>query len=73
MAVATQPTGGLAVPIGGETFAPFSLFVHGTASTVSVSLLGYAVSSARRRLRRALRGHGLIAPRDSRPGPPPVR
>lgn len=73
MQLVSQPTTGLAVPLGGESFAPFSLFVHGTASTVSVSLLGYAVSSARRRLRRALRGHGLLAPRAPRPGPPTVR
>jgi hypothetical protein len=73
MQVPTVPTGSLAVAIEGETFAPFSLFVHGTASTVAVSLLGYAVSSARRKLRRALRGHGIVAPRDPRPGPPSVR
>jgi hypothetical protein len=73
MQVVAQPTSGLAVPIDAESFAPFSLFVHGTASTVSVSLLGYAVSSARRRLRRALRGHGLLSPRALRPGPPSVR
>ncbi len=73
MQVVAQPTSGLAVPIDAESFAPFSLFVHGTASTVSVSLLGYAVSSARRRLRRALRGHGLLSPRAPRPGPPSVR
>ncbi len=70
MQVVAQPASGLAMPLEGESFAPFSLFVHGTASTVSVSLLGYAVSSARRRLRRALRGHGLLAPREPRPGPP---
>lgn len=73
MQAVAPPTGSLAVAIEGETFAPFSLFVHGTASTVAVSLLGYAVSSARRKLRRALRGHGLVAPRDPRPGPPSVR
>ncbi len=73
MTVTMTPTDALAVPLAGESFAPFSLFVHGTASTVAVSLLGYAVSSARRRLRRALRGHGLMAPRDPRPGSPTAR
>lgn len=67
------PTGALAVAVPGEAFAPFSLFMHGTASTVAVSLLGYAVSSGRRRLRRALRSQGLMPPRESRPGSPPVR
>lgn len=67
------PTGSLAVAVPGEAFAPFSLFMHGTASTVAVSLLGYAVSSGRRRLRRALRSQGLMPPRESRPGSPPVR
>ncbi len=67
MAVATQPTGALAVPMNGDGFAPFSLFVHGTAATVGVSLLGYAVSSARRRLRRRMREQGWVpAARDPR-------
>jgi len=35
--------------------APFSLFAHGTASTIAVALLAYAFQSARRRLRRARR------------------
>ena len=35
--------------------APFSLFVHGTASTIAVALLAYAFQSARRRIRRAAR------------------
>jgi hypothetical protein len=35
--------------------APFSLFAHGTASTISISLLAYAVVTGRRRLRRRLR------------------
>lgn len=71
--MAAAPTSsGLAVPVGGgDGFAPFSLFVHGTAATVAVSLLGYAASSARRRLRRALRGRGVLpATRAPRPGPP---
>lgn len=35
--------------------APFSLFAHGTASTIAVALLAYAFQSARRRLRRVRR------------------
>lgn len=35
--------------------APFSMFAHGTASTICVSLLAYAVVTGRRRLRRRLR------------------
>lgn len=35
--------------------APFSLFAHGTASTVAVALLAYAFQSARRRIRRVRR------------------
>jgi hypothetical protein len=71
MAVVTQPTGALAVPLEGEGFAPFSLFVHGTAATVGVGLLGYAISSARRRLRRRMREQGWIPARGSRQDPPP--
>jgi hypothetical protein len=37
------------------TLAPFSLFAHGTASTISISLLAYAVVSGRRRKRRRVR------------------
>jgi len=76
MATPATPTGALPVELGNGGFAPFSLFVHGTASTVAISLLGYAVSSARRRLRRTLRERGLMpATRDSRPKkvPPTVR
>ncbi|MDQ8164663.1 MAG: hypothetical protein P3A28_02760 [Gemmatimonadota bacterium] len=43
----------LAPPASGV--APFSLFAHGTASTISISLLAYAVVTGRRRLRRRLR------------------
>ena len=71
MAVATQPTGALAVPLEGGGFAPFSLFVHGTAATVGVSLLGYAISSARRRLHRRMREQGWLPARESRQDPPP--
>ena len=73
MAVASQPTGALAVPMHGDGFAPFSLFVHGTAATIGVSLMGYAVSSARRRLRRRMREQGWVPARDPRkeqPKPP---
>lgn len=38
-----------------SSLAPFSLFAHGTASTIAISLLAYAVVSGRRRLRRRLR------------------
>jgi hypothetical protein len=67
-----QPQG--ALPVGVEDgFAPFSLFVHGTASTVSISLLAYAMSSARRRLRRRLRERGILSPREPRqPSVPPT-
>lgn len=48
--------------------APFSLFAHGTASTVAVALLAYALQSARRRIKRARRareseGHSSRRPR----------
>ncbi len=74
MEVMAQPQG--AIPMGDTAgFAPFSLFVHGAASTVCVSLLAYAVASARRRLRRRLRDAGLMRTRESpQPTiPPPVR
>ena len=53
-----------------QTLAPFSLFAHGTASTVAISLLAYAVVSGRRRKRRRLRE---IAMQEMRTNPPPVR
>jgi hypothetical protein len=34
---------------------PFSLFAHGTASTIAVALLAYVFQSARRRIKRARR------------------
>jgi hypothetical protein len=46
-------TGPIAPPP--STLAPFSLFAHGTASTIAISLLAYAVVSGRRRFRRRLR------------------
>jgi hypothetical protein len=48
-----------------QTLAPFSLFAHGTASTIAISLLAYAVVSARRRKRRRLREDALHS---GRPG-----
>jgi peptidoglycan/LPS O-acetylase OafA/YrhL len=45
------------------TLAPFSLFAHGTASTIAISLLAYAVVSGRRRKRRRLREEALRDPR----------
>lgn len=38
-----------------SSLAPFSLFAHGTASTIAISLLAYAVVLGRRRLRRRMR------------------
>jgi hypothetical protein len=72
METLVQPQG--ALPVGEQGgFAPFSLFVHGTASTICVSLLAYSVTSARRRLRRKLRDAGLLGAREPRqPLPPPV-
>ncbi|MFI5310737.1 MAG: hypothetical protein ACHQQ3_05860 [Gemmatimonadales bacterium] len=49
-----------------SSLAPFSLFAHGTASTLAISLLAYAVVSGRRRLRRRLREQAL-------PGSGPAR
>lgn len=52
-----------------QTLAPFSLFAHGTASTIAISLLAYAVVSGRRRKRRRQRDEALQAvPRASPPG-----
>ena len=49
-----------------DGFAPFSLFAHGTASTVAVALLTYAFQSARRRIRRARRLRDFDDHRSSR-------
>lgn len=43
------------VVAAGASLAPFSLFVHGVGSTISISLLAYAITTGRRRLRRRLR------------------
>jgi hypothetical protein len=53
-----------------QTLAPFSLFAHGTASTIAISLLAYAVVSGRRRKRRQLREEAV---QEMRTNPPPVR
>lgn len=66
METAAVPHAGMAIPTGEEGFAPFSLFVHGTASTIGVAMMAYAVVTARRRLRRRLREKGLLPPRESR-------
>lgn len=51
----------LAPPVPG--FAPFSLFAHGTASTVAISLLAYSVVTGRRRLRRRMREEAALRER----------
>ena len=53
-----------------QTLAPFSLFAHGTASTIAISLLAYAVVSGRRRKRRRQREEAM---QEMRTNPPPVR
>jgi hypothetical protein len=48
-------TGPTRAPMTSAGIAPFSLFAHGTASTIAVALLAYAFQSVRRRLRRSRR------------------
>lgn len=43
---------------------PFSLFAHGMASTLAISLLAYAVVSGRRRVRRRVRDDALTESRN---------
>ena len=43
------------IDMGQSSIAPFSLFAHGVASTIAISLLAYSVVLGRRRLRRRLR------------------
>ena len=54
--------------------APFSLFAHGTASTISISLLAYAIVTGRRRVRRRMREEarllGLAGSSPRHPGAP---
>lgn len=66
---AAMPHAGMPLP-SDEGFAPFSLFVHGTASTLGVSLMAYAVVTVRRRLRRKLREKGILPPREPRKSQP---
>ena len=49
----------MAAPVAGV--APFSLFAHGTASTIAIGLLAYAVASGRRRVRRRMREEARLA------------
>lgn len=72
MESAAVPHAGLPLPVADEGFAPFSLFVHGTAATVAVALTAYAIVTARRRLRRRLREKGILPPREPRPKGPPL-
>jgi len=53
----------VAVPVSG--IAPFSLFAHGIASTVAISLLAYSLVTGRRRLRRRLREEAVMRERMS--------
>lgn len=69
METIAAPHAGMALP-GDAGFAPFSLFVHGTASTLAVSMMAYAVVTARRRLRRRLREAGILPPREPRKSQP---
>ena len=48
-------TGPAAPRVGPDDVAPFSVFAHGTASTIAVALLTYALQAVRRRIRRARR------------------
>lgn len=52
-------TGPTTPRVGADDVAPFSVFAHGTASTVAVALLTYAFQSARRRIRRARRSRDV--------------
>lgn len=51
----------MAAPPSG--IAPFSLFAHGTASTIAISLMAYAVVTGRRRLRRRMREEAAMRER----------
>jgi hypothetical protein len=51
--------------------APFSLFAHGTASTIAVALLTYAFQSVRRRVKRARRTRDLGEHRSRHSGASP--
>jgi hypothetical protein len=43
-----------------SSLAPFSLFAHGTASAIAMSLLAYVVVSARRDARRKMRKAAVV-------------
>jgi hypothetical protein len=53
------------VAVPQSSLAPFSLFAHGTASTIAMSLLAYVVVSARREARRKLRKSAVAGARTS--------
>ena len=61
-------TGPTTLKLTDDGFAPFSLFAHGTASTIAVALLTYAFQSARRRIRRARRARQFDDQRARHPG-----
>lgn len=56
---------------GADDVAPFSLFAHGTASTIAVALLTYAFQSVRRRIRRARRSRDVEEQRPRHSGATP--
>lgn len=60
--------GSAALRPGAEDLAPFSLFAHGTASTIAVALLTYAFQVARRRIRRAQRARDVEGQRTRHAG-----
>ncbi|MDQ8154876.1 MAG: hypothetical protein P3B98_09440 [Gemmatimonadota bacterium] len=67
-------TGASATPelpsMSDASVAPFSLFAHGTASTIAVALLAYAFQSARRRIKRARRSREFEEHRSRHSGAP---
>jgi len=70
MQAQTEPTPSQPLPLGeANAVAPFSLFAHGTASTIAVALLAYAFQSARRRIRRARRHRAQEEQRGIRQSP----
>ena len=55
------PVSNAPVAVPHESLAPFSLFAHGTGSTIAIGLLAYAVVTGRRRMRRKLRERAVAA------------
>ena len=51
---------GTPVAIQQSSLAPFSLFAHGTASAIAMSLLAYVVVAARREARRKMRRAAVV-------------